>query len=449
MFPIFPFRPIKSQNTSSHTGGEQLDEGGGGIALSIVIVIGICFLVLNICACAGVFYQRDRVRFKEMLLQRQYKIRPAREDGFPAAIGDGSVRDDEDGMMLQNREASTSTMDPHTKVSQWMAQEIEPCPSAISPGEGNNKRLQVAANPSKLGGSDRYDPRRVEADGDPAVLFPVLSKTTKTADIYGLAPLKREAGGQQIKETTAVIEPAPSEISTTGTGRRVRKARSKSQLSMQRRSINKRDVAVGDDDDTAAAAADPVDGSQQTAAECPTEEDATDRIRRLNMPKVLPDLPVAQQQQTEDVYSVPGTGTVVRRPTSYQQHSSPSSRYRPNSSIVKTNLPSTLVVAPHPRHMMTSPSATSASSVPSSVPEPGIVVRPGVLAATSRSNSTDQPDIVMLRCDPPSSSGVVQRAPSNRNSRSWYAQYSQSLMSQSMDEPESRDVSSASRQDST
>jgi hypothetical protein len=56
LFPIGPMtkgacgdssRPDESRNVAPQT---------GGIALSIVIVFGICFVVLNVCACAGVFF---------------------------------------------------------------------------------------------------------------------------------------------------------------------------------------------------------------------------------------------------------------------------------------------------------------------------------------------------------------------------------------------------------
>jgi len=60
LFPPFPTRPTTNNKGNAPISSSPKTEDnleGGSIALSIVIVIGICFLVLNVCACAGVFYQ--------------------------------------------------------------------------------------------------------------------------------------------------------------------------------------------------------------------------------------------------------------------------------------------------------------------------------------------------------------------------------------------------------
>lgn len=473
-FPLFPFRPKNNTSlTSGSSGDNATEEPGGGIALSIVIVIGICFLVLNVCACAGVFYQRDRVRFKEMLLQRQYKLRPAGlgPAGTPAdAVSNRepteSIKgEEESAAALQNdlpHQASTSTMDPHTKVSQWMAQEItiDPCPpppsGSVSINNKSTSRGLAAAAVVKLGGSDRYDPRESEREPS-SILFPMLTKSTKATDIYGLLPLKEEGGPQSQKET-AMIEVAPSESTTSTIGRR-RKTRSRSQSSLHRRSIAKRDVAVGDDDDGGDQFLDDATGATRNEfsrrESLQNEEDnrlsanysaPLDTIRRLSYPKVLPDLP-RQRQDVDQVYSPSDTDRVVYSiPSTRTAPHSRGSYYRPNqmdatttttpsSSILKTNLPQTLVVAPHPRSsILVKSSSSGSSSPPTSVPEPSLVVRPGVSAVAARQAELGQPDVVVRRSS--DASGSQQRPPSVRNSRQWYAQYSQSLKSQtSVDQP--------------
>lgn len=432
-FPLFPARPAAPSNSTAADEGAA--EASGGLALSIIIVIGICFLVLNVCACAGVFYQRDRVRFKEMLLQRQYKLHPAGA-GLPgtsgAAAGTESSEPDRERQlcraakaeeedsaddMLQNdkllpHQASTSTMDPHTKVSQWMAQEviIEPCPLPGNhereqfggSGGNNNKSGRAGLLMGKLGGSDRYDPRE-SADGP---MFPQLTKSSKAPDIYGLmVPLKEEGGSQQ--QEVALIEPVPragsaASASTTGTMSRRRKARS--------RSVSKRDVAVGDDEEEN-------DGQQRESLMMASDPQtsstySTDTIRRLNLPKVLPDWPSEPgATDCED-----GGGPQVRRPA-----------YR--DSLLKTPPSQTVVVAPHPRQ-------SSNLSTTVSVPEPSLIVRPGVSRSPAPS-SEHPPDVVVRRSSARPLSSSNGGGGGNRSSRSWYAQYSQSFMSQSIDEPSS------------
>jgi hypothetical protein len=85
-----------------------------------------------------------------------------------------------------------------------------------------------------------------------------------------------------------------------------------------------------------------------------------------------------------------------------------------------------------------------------SEPEPCLIVRPGIKhnkqtqqqSTTTAANKNDAIDQeVILREQQPSSAAATAGArPGNRNSRSWYAQYSQSFISQSLDqEPESKE----------
>lgn len=557
-FQVFPFNPTKGSGNTSKSDGSVAGHSGG-IALSIVIVIGICFLVLNVCACAGVFYQRDRVRFKEILLQRQYKVRPADYDkDHPAstaqagAAGQASLvsqRADEDDIegsanCMQSglpHQASTSTMDPHTKVSQWMAQEItvERCPTPPSIDQQRNRLTKPAL--AKLGGSDRYDPRLCETEDLATVMFPQLTKSSKASDIHGLVPVKEEAVDHQKqpgrnvsapefhhkviveKESKATGPDGPANsvssagnTTTSRTGRR--KPRSKSQLSLQR-SITKRDVAVGGDDDdgdcnyrVTLGEEDPTPNSfGEDERRLSTSAYATmDTIRRLNLPKVLPDLPHqdvptgALVVSTKRANANPSSGSTPiyatpsdARVDSDERLASTNRRWRqslveppdseakqqlhparrqysdvstaeaggdsagsPSSAVVKTNLPhQTLVLAPHPRAAgggtTTTTSRTTSTgphynaTAPLAEPEPCFVVRPGprhhhrpagTAAGGSDYDETDSStagpaDVVLRRPKQQQSVGVGGTTrPANRNSRSWYAQYSQSFISQSVDQ---------------
>jgi hypothetical protein len=132
----------------------------------------------------------------------------------------------------------------------------------------------------------------------------------------------------------------------------------------------------------------------------------------------------------------------------------------PTSTIVKTNLPQTVVVAPHPRaNRVAASSPTSGLLHQQQQPEPCLVIRPGprqTCQSTSAAstaggpagvsgydsatndNETSYPsataDVILRRPRQQDASTNNPTRPANRNSRSWYAQYSQSFISQSIDQ---------------
>jgi hypothetical protein len=147
-------------------------------AMSIVIVVGVCLLLVNLCAFAGLYYQRDRLRVQERLMKKRYEdIDPANDDELYVSqrkVGendaenitalemteskenikkkktqqsgeemyeavrsrDKTLEGREDGVEEDDvgessfkrwrlsRQCSASTMDPHTKVREWIAHEI-------------------------------------------------------------------------------------------------------------------------------------------------------------------------------------------------------------------------------------------------------------------------------------------------------------------------------------
>jgi hypothetical protein len=137
------------------------------LAMSIVIVIGVCLLLVNLCAFAGLYYQRDRLRVQERLMKKRYEdVEPTNNDELYVSQreNDGEHRtlemmevrgnikkktkqsgdetyeavrsgqengvEEHDGgesslkRWRLSRQCSASTMDPHTKVREWIAHEI-------------------------------------------------------------------------------------------------------------------------------------------------------------------------------------------------------------------------------------------------------------------------------------------------------------------------------------
>lgn len=147
-------------------------------AMSIVIVIGVCLLLVNLCAFAGLYYQRDRLKVQERLMKKRYEdIEPRKDnelyssqrndeendgenitaikmtemrantknkknqqsgedtyeavrsrvktlDGREGAVEEGDGGESSFKRWRLSRQCSASTMDPHTKVREWIAHEI-------------------------------------------------------------------------------------------------------------------------------------------------------------------------------------------------------------------------------------------------------------------------------------------------------------------------------------
>ncbi|XP_069701931.1 uncharacterized protein [Periplaneta americana] len=157
---------------------QEVETGSSSsMAMSIVIVIGVCLLLVNLCAFAGLYYQRDRLRVQERIMKKRYEDVETtnNDDGFMkkpstndecvniATLDAKAKRDlvkkkkgqhsgdelyeavrsrdkaidnvenldvDDDGgesslkKWRLSRQCSASTMDPHTKVREWIAHEI-------------------------------------------------------------------------------------------------------------------------------------------------------------------------------------------------------------------------------------------------------------------------------------------------------------------------------------
>ena len=435
-------------NASSSMDGELGQNGS--IALSIVVVIGICFLVLNVCACAGIFYQRDRVRFKESLLQKHYKLRPAgrtspaahsetndKDEAIPMSLFktsrgrnqyNGPANDEESAdELLQSlpHQASTSTMDPHTKVSQWMAQEVQAPSSHFHTRTGTNRTSESETKCYDPSSVSKLSIKSSKEPGCSALVAVKEENQTKDKESMKSSVTFYSKKKPTVSIGTDTEDPIICVTAASAPPNSLRRSSTTRRKSRVKSHPSKRDIGVGDDNIT----------HEEEDQEQPTGT-TMDTIRRLNYPKVLPDLP---GDPTSSVYATP----VGRQ----QQPSSPYeiTKSVPTSTIYKSNLPQKMVVAPHPRLSRAIPAARINTEC---VEEPELTVRPGPQAGRPEASSSCLPqtcsplvgassvDVVLRRnkeppgCRPLSSNS----SNSNRNSRSWYAQYSQSFISKSTEQ---------------
>ncbi|KAJ8870817.1 hypothetical protein PR048_027116 [Dryococelus australis] len=123
-----------------------------GMALGIVIVVGVVFLVVNLSACVALYYQTHRLKAQEDIMRRRFEDADEEEYGtrrrvlaleeivvhkhdtkepaegvYEAVSGKKTQQGEGESSSKRwrlSRQCSASTMDPHTKVREWIAQEI-------------------------------------------------------------------------------------------------------------------------------------------------------------------------------------------------------------------------------------------------------------------------------------------------------------------------------------
>uniref|UniRef100_A0A1B6C6P7 Carboxylesterase type B domain-containing protein n=1 Tax=Clastoptera arizonana TaxID=38151 RepID=A0A1B6C6P7_9HEMI len=134
------------------------------LTLTIIIFVGICFLLFNLCAFVGLYYQRDKLRVRDRLANVRYGCNLGNEEEGEETEDQYTKKEEEnvlqtprdlknteiksilkssEGMYEQIRapsgksssgrkwtgiprqaSSSTVTIDPHTKVKEWIAQEV-------------------------------------------------------------------------------------------------------------------------------------------------------------------------------------------------------------------------------------------------------------------------------------------------------------------------------------
>ncbi|VVC41277.1 Hypothetical protein CINCED_3A003527 [Cinara cedri] len=135
-------------------------EASSSVVVSLIIIIGILFLLVNICAFGGIYYQRDKLRVRERLFNNRFQCNGANtsrtfdEDDDDVymkteepeianvhkfnktqaydSVALASVKPEAIGgkrlgkwtEISRQRSSSSVTMDPHTRVKEWINTEI-------------------------------------------------------------------------------------------------------------------------------------------------------------------------------------------------------------------------------------------------------------------------------------------------------------------------------------
>lgn len=137
-------------------------EASSSVVVPLIIIIGILFLLVNICAFGGIYYQRDKLRVRERLFNNRFRCDGAntsrtfdddeendvymKRDEEPEianvhkfqknqgydSVAVASVKPEAIGgkrlgkwaEISRQRSSSTVTMDPHTRVKEWINTEI-------------------------------------------------------------------------------------------------------------------------------------------------------------------------------------------------------------------------------------------------------------------------------------------------------------------------------------
>lgn len=154
------------------TAAEETAAASSSAVVSLIIIIGILFLLVNVCAFGGIYYQRDKLRVRERLFNNRFRCDGANtshtfdeddddDDDHPQhrggrggdvymktgdtvdvhkfnksqaydSVAVASVKPEAIGgkrlgkwaEISRQRSSSTLTMDPHTRVKEWINTEI-------------------------------------------------------------------------------------------------------------------------------------------------------------------------------------------------------------------------------------------------------------------------------------------------------------------------------------
>lgn len=157
----------KRTSHESTTATAETATSSTSVVVSLIIIIGILFLLVNICAFGGIYYQRDKLRVRERLFNNRFRCDGA-NTSHTFDDDDGGGLSDEDDVYVKTggeaanahckfnkspaydsvavasvkpeaiggkrlgkwaeisrqRSSSTMTMDPHARVKEWINTEI-------------------------------------------------------------------------------------------------------------------------------------------------------------------------------------------------------------------------------------------------------------------------------------------------------------------------------------
>lgn len=66
-----PGEEPSAEPSDKKTTSEETVEASSSVVVSLIIIIGILFLLVNICAFGGIYYQRDKLRVRERLFNNR------------------------------------------------------------------------------------------------------------------------------------------------------------------------------------------------------------------------------------------------------------------------------------------------------------------------------------------------------------------------------------------
>ena len=267
-------------------------DGSEGIPVSVVIIVGMILLMLNLCACAGVIYQKKRVRQRENSLQQ--RIRGMSDAGLMSAPS--SSNGDEHGpycisnpeSMAKQRHHSASGMNtlPAERTA-CSGSEGESMDEEDETDDGGvymvrNNHFTVYHDYNSLG-SQRLAAKSNEALFQSLPDRSDLHRHSKSIPNFNQQLLPYEDGRvppERFVLTSPVRQPSPYIVTSSNVapmrnipiGHETARSRSAATLNMMTQHIPESGAASGHVSDTG-------------------EGSSNRRPRLLGLPKVLPDLP--------------------------------------------------------------------------------------------------------------------------------------------------------------
>ncbi|KAF4521493.1 hypothetical protein B566_EDAN001793 [Ephemera danica] len=432
----------KSKNTQT----KEIIGDASSMALSIVIIIGVCFLMINCLAFSAIYYQRNRLRVQERRILSSQGIKPATE--MQSQLGPGRAMaptrpvansEDEDPQQRRRwliRQCSGSTVDPQTKVRDWIAHEIvqrcsprflrrmprNPGSTATSMDKLSSTttlnrpaKVSVAVDATPL---SRFDNESEELKPGESITLRRSSTCINLTPIATSSQTPSSFNTQCSPPSTTTSFQSQQQLSYP-TPDELRNVDFYEQPMAYIHPLHNQDINVTSRRD------DDYDGTQGgLSTGTMIAGDALDTIKRRNYPKVLPDNPVPEHSLIKR-RSLPHPGYLELLQPPILPISAPTTPTKDGQIKVPPPPPprtSTLKREHHPpSNVVTQPRVVIKPSAVSKRPSDrgGPRVNP-TLSPSSPGDSSD------------SSTGTIKRPtkPSN-NQKSWYAQYNKAVSSPS------------------
>nr|XP_024217692.1 neuroligin-4, Y-linked-like isoform X3 [Halyomorpha halys] len=305
--PIMDKSPPTTQQSEEGTDSPPEATSASAFTFTMVILVGVCFLIINIFFFLFIWYQKKK--FQKARLMSRYNRRES-SPSLPEIEYDKKEDKCEIKSILKSNErlydhnkvktstlgkwtgmysqgsSSTVTMDPHTKVSQWMSREKVSTHSKVKTDKSSE--TAGSSGTTSKGSKGKVKKVSVAVDATPSarsasVLKQTPIELTKSMD-FGkrrlgatLKPLHRS---EAIDPEESAAAPNHSHSNSDpaqllSTDIKLKEEKVLKTFGSYSKDIN---VTCRDDDEVASTCS----------------QDALDNIKRRNYPKVLPDFPERQ-----------------------------------------------------------------------------------------------------------------------------------------------------------